>query len=225
MRKHRGFTLIEMGIAAAVLATISALAIAGLRGVRQRGSFASATGDVIGGLRLARAEASGRGQAVYYIIDTNVATDSLGNPLKPRWWVLLDVGGNFDFTLWDPENPMSLGDKVVSSGIFPLNVSISAPSGYPQALPAPYTLIPVAGSSIPANPAFCSFCLTSGARINYGWVRFAPGAAPSATFSGSNASAFGQQLTVYTSSGSKNFMMVVGILARSGAIFSTPQAL
>jgi prepilin-type N-terminal cleavage/methylation domain-containing protein len=225
MRKHRGFTLVEMGIAAAVLATISALAIAGLRGVRQRGAFASASGDVIGGLRLARAEASGRGQAVYYIIDTNVATDSLGNPLKPRWWVLLDIGGDFNFTTWDPENPMGLGDRVLSSGIFPLNVSISAPSGYPLALPAPYTLIPVAGSSIPANPAFCSFCLTAGARINYGWVRFAPGAAPAVTFSGSNTSAFGQQLTVYTSSGSTNYMMVVGILARSGAIFSAPQSL
>jgi prepilin-type N-terminal cleavage/methylation domain-containing protein len=225
MRKPRGFTLVEMATAALVLATLSALAVAGMRGIRQRGSFASATGDVIGGLRLARAEASGRGQAVYYIIDTNVATDAIGNVTEPRWWVLLDIGGDFNFTAWDPNNPMGLGDKVLSSGIFPSGVTISAPSGYPQALPAPYQLIPVAGSSIPATPAYCSFCLTTGPLTNYGWVRFAPGASPSATFSGTNTSAFGQQLTVYTNSSSKNLMMVVAILARSGAIYSTPQAL
>lgn len=225
MRKHRGFTLVEMGIAAAVLATISALALVSLRGIRQRGSFASATGDVIGALRLARAEASGRGQAVYFIVDTNVATDALGNPTAPRWWVLLDIGGNFDITLWDPENPMGLGDQVLSSGIFPSGVKVWAPGGYPQALPAPYQLIPVAGSPIPADPVFCSFCLKAGARTNYGWVRFAPGAAPATSFSGTNTSAFGQQLTVYSSSGSRNFMMVVAILARSGAIFSASQAL
>src|SRR5215470_14132979 len=128
MRKHRGFTLVEVGVAAAVLATIAALAIVSLRGIRQRGSFASATGDVIGGLRLARAEASGRGQAVYFIIDTNVATDALGNITEPRWWVLLDIGGNFNFSLWDPNNPMGLGDKVLSSGVFPPGVKIWAPA-------------------------------------------------------------------------------------------------
>ncbi len=226
MRKQRGFTLIEVGIAAAVLATLAALSIAAMRGMRQRNAYAAATGDVIGALRLARAESFGRGQAVYFIIDTNVTTDALGNPASPRWWVLLDVGGNLDFTLWDPANPSGLGDRVLSSGIFPPSVKVGAPASYPQALAAPYQLIPAAVGTTPvANPTYCSFCLTGGARTNYGWARFSPGAAPAATFSGNTVSPFGQQLTILFNNGSQNFMMVIGILARSGAVFSKEQVL
>ncbi|HYV67998.1 MAG TPA: prepilin-type N-terminal cleavage/methylation domain-containing protein [Myxococcales bacterium] len=226
MRKQRGFTLVEVAIAAAVVATLAALSVAALRGMRLRGAYAGATGDVIGALRLARSESFGRGQAVYFIVDANVATDALGNPTAPRWWVLLDVGGNFDFALWDPANPSSLGDKVLSSGIFPAGVKVGAAAGYPQALAAPYQLIPAAVGTTPtADPAYCSFCLAAGAHPNYGWVRFAPGAAPAATFSGNTASTFGQQLTVLFDNGSRKSMMVVGILARSGAIFSAEQVL
>jgi type II secretory pathway pseudopilin PulG len=226
MRKQRGFTLVEVGIAAAVLATLVAISILALRGMRQRGAYASVTGDVIGALRLARSESSGRGQAVYFIVDTNVATDTLGNPTKPRWWVLLDIGGNFNFTLWDPENPTGLGDRVLSSGVFPSGVTVGAITGYPQALAAPYQLIPAAVGTTPAaNPTYCSFCLTAGAKPNYGWVRFAPGGAPAATFSGNTVSAFGQQLTILYNNGTNNLMMVVAILARSGAIFRAEQVL
>jgi len=223
MRKQRGFTLIEVGIAAAVLATLAAMSIAGLRGMRQRGAYAGATGDVIGALRLARSESFGRGQAVYFIVDAS-ATDALGNPKVPRWWVLLDIGGNFDFNLWDPSNPSGLGDKVLSSGTFPSGVTVGASSGYPHALDAPYQLIPAAAGTSPvATPAFCSFCLVGGARPNYGWVRFSPGAAPAATFSGTTASAFGQQLTILFNNGTQSSMMVVAILARSGAVFYKEQ--
>src|SRR5438067_1961682 len=110
MRKQRGFTLVEVGIAAAVLATISALAVVALRGMRQRGGY--------GGV-----------------------------------------------------------------------------------------------------------CLTGGLRPASAWVRFAPGAAPAATFSGATASPFGQQLTVRYDNGTQSFMMVIGILARSGAVFSKEQVL
>jgi len=224
MRKPRGFTLVEVGIAAAVLATLAAMAVVALRGVRQRGAYAGATGDVIGALRLARSESFGRGQAVYFIIDTNITTDAAGNPVSPRWWVLLDVGGNFNFTLWDPENPSGLGDKLLSNGAFPMNVTVSSVTGYPVAFDPPYKLIPAATGTTPtATPRYCSFCLTGGARTNYGWVRFAPGAAPAATFSGGTSSTFGQQLTLLYNDGSQNVMMVIGILARSGAVFSKEQ--
>ncbi len=226
MRKQRGFTLIEVGIAAAILATLVAMSVAALRGMRQRSAYAASTGDVIGALRLARSESFGRGQAVYFIVDTNVTTDALGNPTAPRWWVLHDVGGNFDFTLWDPENPGGLGDRILSSGVFPPGVKVSSAASYPQALAAPYQLIPAAVGTTPlANPRFCSFCLTAGARTNYGWVRFSPGAAPAATFSGGTASSFGQQLTILFNNGTQSFMMVVAVLARSGAVFSKEQVL
>ncbi|MFL5312765.1 MAG: Tfp pilus assembly protein FimT/FimU [Myxococcales bacterium] len=225
MRKLRGFTLIEVGIAAAILATISAMAVVALRGVRQRGAYAGATGDVIGALRLARSESFGRGQAVYFIIDTNVTADALGNPTGPRWWVLLDVGGNFDFTLWDPANPSGLGDRLLSNGVFPSGVTVDVTGGYPQALPAPYQLIPAAsGTPIIATPPYCSFCLTGGAKPRYGWVRFAPGAAPAATFSGATASPVGQELTLLYTNGAQTYMTVVAILARSGSIFFREQS-
>jgi len=225
MRKPRGFTLVEMATAAAILATLAALAVVSLRGVRQRGAYAAATRDVIGALRLARSESFGRGQAVYFIVDTNITTDALGNPASPRWWVLVDIGGNFDFSLWDPANPGGLGDKVLSSGVFPSNVSIDVAAGFPKALPQPYQLIPAAtGTSVTATPAYCSFCLTGGAKTRYGWVRFAPGAAPAATFPPATTdSPIGQELTILFSNGGQSYMTVVGILARSGSIFSNEQ--
>lgn len=222
MRKLRGFTLVEVGIAAAILATLAAMSVAALRGMRLRNAYAATTGDVIGALRLARAESFSRGQAVYFIIDTNIAT----SPVKPRWWVLLDNGGNFDISLWDPENPASLGDRVLSNGSFPANVTVGAASGYPQALAAPYQLLPAAtGTSPAATPTYCSFCMTGAPKPGFGWVRFSPGAAPAATFSGATASTFGQQLTLLYNNGTANYMMVVGIVARSGAIFSKEQVL
>jgi prepilin-type N-terminal cleavage/methylation domain-containing protein len=225
MRKQRGFTLVEMAIAAGVLATLSAMALVSLRGVRQRGAYAAATRDVIGALRLARSESFGRGQAVYFIVDSNITSDALGNPTSPRWWVLVDVGGDFDFSAWDPSNPGGLGDKPLSSGIFPSNVTIDAASGFPKALAAPYQLIPAAtGTSVTATPAYCSFCLTGGAKARYGWVRFAPGAAPAATFPpATTSSPIGQELTVLFTNGGQSYMTVIGILARSGSIFSNEQ--
>jgi type II secretory pathway pseudopilin PulG len=220
MRKLRGFTLIEVGIAAAILASLVALSITAMRGLRQRNAYAAATGDVIGALRLARAEAFGRGQSVYFIVDTNIGT----SPDRPRWWVLLDNGGNFDINLWDPENPTSLGDRILSRGSLPTGVTVGAVAGYPKQLAAPYQLIPAATGTTPAaTPPQCSFCLTGGAKTNFGWVRFAPGAAPAATFSGATASTFGQELTLLFNNGATSRMMVVAVVARSGAISSSEQ--
>jgi prepilin-type N-terminal cleavage/methylation domain-containing protein len=224
MRKQRGFTLVEVAIALGVMGALATISIIALRGVRQRGNYASATGDVVGALRLARSESFSRGQAVYFIVDTNVTTDALGGPASPRWWVLLDVGGNFDFTAWDPANPAGLGDRVLSNGILPNGVTINAPSGYPKQLKQPYQLIPATSPAPAATPVYCSFCGTSGAKNRYGWVRFSPGSAPTATFTaGTTSSSFGQQLTLTTNNGTVDFTMVVAILARSGAVTTEEQ--
>lgn len=226
MRRQSGFTLIEIAIAASILAVLMGISIIALRALRQRAQYSSATGDVVGALRLARSESFGRGQTTYFIIDTNVAADAGGNPISPRWWVLEDIGGNFNFTAWDPSNPTGLGDRLLSSGIFPRGVTVNVATGYPKQLAQPYSLIPATSPAPVASPTYCSFCLPAGAHPGYGWVRFAAGSPPTATFpAGTTSSAFGQQLTVMFANGSKTFMMVVAILARSGAVTSQEQIL
>jgi prepilin-type N-terminal cleavage/methylation domain-containing protein len=225
-RRQSGFTLVEIAVAALILSLLMGVSILALRQLKQRGSYASATGDVLGGLRLARAESFGRGQTTYFIIDTNVAADANGNPISPRWWVLEDVGGDFNFTAWDPSNPTGLGDLLLANGIFPTGVTVNAASAYPKQLATPYALIPATSPAPAATPAYCSFCTTGGAHPGFGWVRFSAGSPPNATFpAGTTSSAFGQQLTIMFTNGTKTFMMVVAILARSGAVTSQEQIL
>src|SRR5207245_4354045 len=83
MRKARGFSLVEVGVGLAIVSALAGISILALRGLKQRGDYAGATGDVVTGLRLARSESFGRGQATYFIIDTPAATGV-------RWWRLLD---------------------------------------------------------------------------------------------------------------------------------------
>src|SRR5438132_8518571 len=217
MRKARGFSLVEVGVGLAIVSALAAISILALRGLKQRGDYAGATGDVVTGLRLARSESFGRGQATYFIIDTTAATGV-------RWWSLLDVGGNFDIIAWDPANPTGLGDRLLASGTLPPAVTVgTVDNTYPQQLPQPYQLVPSAVSPV-ASPLGCSFCLTSGARSGYGWVRFSPGSPPNATFpAGTTASTVGQELTLMFQSDLTSRMMVIAILARSGAVSNFEQ--
>jgi prepilin-type N-terminal cleavage/methylation domain-containing protein len=57
-RRARGFTLVEMVIAMAVVAILAGMSAVALNRMKTRGSFASATGDFLATLRTARAEAA-----------------------------------------------------------------------------------------------------------------------------------------------------------------------
>jgi len=88
---------------------------------------------VIGALRLARSDRSAAA-AVYFL--SMPCHDALGNPKVPRWWVLLDIGGNFDFNLWIRPTERSSATRSLERDV-PFGLTVGASSGYPHALDAP----------------------------------------------------------------------------------------
>src|SRR5258708_27628412 len=95
VRRPRGFTLLEMLTAVAIIAIMAGLSIAALTGLKKRGNFVSATGDLIEGLRLTRAEAFSRQAPCVFVVDT------VGN----RWWSIIDVANTFTLGTFAPATP------------------------------------------------------------------------------------------------------------------------
>src|SRR3954469_10978478 len=205
MLRARGFTAIEMTVALAIIGLLTGVTILAFRGMKNRASFAAATGDLIVQIRATRAESFSRGGTTVFVVDT----------AGGRWWGLEDVGGNFDLQAFDPANPTAAGDRLLASGTLPTGVTFGPANGYGAALPQPFQLIPsFPGASPPPALAYCSFCLNSGARSGYGFIRFAPGS-PLGWSSGPLAS--GQQLTLTVTNAGTKFqrILTVAVLART----------
>src|SRR3954463_6035450 len=213
--RARGFTAIEMTVALAIMGLLTGITILAFRGMKNRASFASATGDLIVQIRATRAESFSRGGTTVFVVDT----------VGGRWWGLEDVGGNFDLAAFDPANPTAAGDRLLVSGSLPTGVSFGPATGYGAALPAPFQLVPSFPGASPA-PAFpyCSFCVTSGAKTGFGFIRFTPGS--QVTWSGGPV-ASGQQLTLTAKVAGTNLqpVLTLAVLARTGAsaTFETKQ--
>lgn len=205
-----GFTLLEMMTALGVLSVLMGISVLALGGMKKRGSFASATGELLGNLSRARAEAYGRGTATVFIIDT------VGN----RWWSLEDVAGTFvpatTLTTFNPATPAPAGFSLLGSNTFPTGVTFTgASNGYAATLPAPYAGVPASAGAIPPPTfAYCSFCLGSGANQGFGAVRFE--ASGGATFSG-GPTAVGQSLSIAGDMDSGKNVLTVAIIAKTGA--------
>src|SRR5436190_78577 len=85
LRAHRGFTLVEMLTAVAIIGVLAGMSAVALDRMKSRGNFASATGDFIATLRTARAEAFARGNPTVVVVDT----------ANRKWWAVEDVNGDF----------------------------------------------------------------------------------------------------------------------------------
>lgn len=205
----RGFTLLELMTALGVIAVMVGISVLALGGVKKRGSFASASGELVVNLRRARAEAYGQGTATVFIVDT------VGN----RWWSLEDINGTFNpvtsLATFNPATPAPAGFRLLNSDTFPTGVTFAgATAGYGGALPAPYAGVPAWSGYSPAPPfAYCTFCLASGTNAGFGAVRFE--ASGGAVFSGGPAGV-GQSLSLAGPMDTGNNVMTVAIVGMTG---------
>jgi hypothetical protein len=142
------------------------MGLGALARLKNRGNFASATGDLIVGLRKTRASAYGRGTTTVFVIDT----------VGARFWGIEDVNGAFDITTFNPATPAPAGFNLLVSGTLPNGVTFTdATNGYGLALPQPYAGVPSFSGSTPApNFAYCSFCRTATPNVGFGSISFDP---------------------------------------------------
>src|SRR5438477_7811177 len=187
MRPLRGFSLLEFMTAVGIVGILAGLSAIALTRLRARGNFASASGDFVSGLRVARAESFSRGDNTVVIVDV----------VNGRWWSVEDVNGDFDLTTFDPNAPAPSPDRLINRGFLPVGVSFGPPAGWGTALPLPLSGIPTGFLNLPdggtanittdggsgaPNLPYCSFCNTSS---KLGAIIFHPGGG--ATFSAGSA--------------------------------------
>ncbi len=198
--RARGFTLIEMLTTMVVVAVLAGMSVAALNRMKSRGSFASASGDLLATLRTARAEAFARGNPTVVIVDSQTG----------QWWSVEDVNGDFSLATFNPATPAPSPDRLIYSGQLAAGTSFGPQGGWGAALPQPWSGIPTGyvnvvlpdggsggvadisadgGSSAP-NFKYCSFCDSSSKR---GAITFFPSGG--ATFSGGPLTV-GQQISL-----------------------------
>jgi prepilin-type N-terminal cleavage/methylation domain-containing protein len=202
----RGYTMIELMLTVVIVSVLAGLALAGFGRMKNRGNFASATGEFLAALRAARAEAFARGNPCVVIVDTAAG----------RWWAIEDALGTFSLASFNPGNPApanpdgGTGDRLLYSGTLPDGISFGPQSGWGAALPPPLSGIPTGylnvvladggsggtidisadgGSSAP-NSKYCSFCDPA---TGQGAITFLPSGG--ASFSGGPLTV-GQQISM-----------------------------
>lgn len=196
-RRSRGFTLLEVLTALAIVGVMASLSIYAMSGLKKRGTFVSATGDLIEGLRLTRAEAFGRQAPCVFVVDT----------VNGQWWSIADLDNNFAIGTFNPATPNPAPDVLLASGTLPSGVTFGPSTGYGATLPTPY-------AGVAANSA-CTFCVTAGGNT-YGSITFY--GAGSATFS-ANGTAIGNSFTIQApkQAGSGLQVMTFAVVGRTGA--------
>ena len=202
VQTQRGFTLLEIAIAMAIITIVAALSFAAIGGMRKRATYANVTTEAAMGVRRMRAEALGRGLSTVFVVDT----------AGGRWWGLEAPAGGFGLTELDAFDADAPGE-VIASGTLPEGVSFG-PTTHLKALAAPFAGVPVTSTQAPTFP-YCSFCRDTGTNKGFGAVVFSSNG--TATFVGA-PSAVGHQFSLRGTDGKVTRTFTVAIIGRSGVV-------
>ena len=188
--------MVVVGIAA-VLAAMSAGAYDQLTA---RADFSSVVGNLVTSVRLTRSEASGRGVATAFVVDTR----------NNRWWGV-EAPTGWTLAAFDPTNP----GTVIASDTFPTGSgkAVFGPAGgYGQRLPVPFASVPVVSAQSPSLP-YCSFC---DANTGMGALVFQPNGLTAFAGSVPAGTAQGQQFTIVSPVDGRTVLLAV--VGRTGVL-------
>ncbi len=101
--KHKGFTLIELMVALAVLAILTGLAAPSFLGMMRDNRLVAQTNEFLGALHLARSEAVKRNRAVVVCKSADGETCDTSTQWHEGWLVWVDLNGN---ALQDSDEPV-----------------------------------------------------------------------------------------------------------------------
>ena len=97
MKKHSGFTLLELMITLTIVGLVTAFAIPSMRTFTQNDRLATQINALVGHLALARSEAVLRSQQVILCVSGN-STSCSGNDWSAGWIVFIDADNDSGFT-------------------------------------------------------------------------------------------------------------------------------
>jgi prepilin-type N-terminal cleavage/methylation domain-containing protein len=194
-----GFTALEMMVTVALVAVLAAMGLAAYDRLTSQATFSGVLGNLVTSLRRTRVEASGRGVATSFVIDT----------ANNRWWgIEAPIGWTLDS--FDPTAP----GTVIVSGTFPTGSgkAIFGPAtGYGSILPAPFATVPVISSQHPVLP-YCSFCKQAG----LGAIVFQPNGTASFSDGPSAPLPQGHQFTIQSPLDGRT--VLIAVVARTGLV-------
>ncbi len=98
MKKHSGFTLVELMITIAIVAILLTVAVPSIKTFRQSNSLIAASNDLISAFNIARSEAIKLNQRVTICSSSDGTSCSDSAEWKDGWIVFVDADGNFEGT-------------------------------------------------------------------------------------------------------------------------------
>lgn len=167
----RGFTLLEMAVAVAIIATVTAMSVAAFRTTRYRSDVSAVALDLRALLHGARSEALATGHDVAVLVYPDFPTPAGGTGRVivysdgARSFFSAAAPTNFESFAPDGSTAVAPGSEALDEFDLPRTLRFGPATGAaPNALVAPYDTLPVNSD--------CTFCLAAGLGGRRGAIVF-----------------------------------------------------